>query len=159
MITQSRIHELFDYRDGQLIRKVAKGNRAKAGTVAGSPHVKGYITICVDYKSYLAHRLVFLFHHGYMPEFIDHKNQNKKDNRIENLREATKAQNNENQKLNKTNKSGFKGVSWQKKNNKWAAYISVNNKTKNLGLYETPESAHEAYCKAAKQQFGEFAAF
>ena len=156
MITQSRLQELFDYENGQLIWKVAR-QKIRIGDVAGTLHNQGYLSVCIDYKSYLVHRLIFLFHHGYLPAFVDHKDRNKKNNCIDNLREATKTQNNANQKLHRTNKSGFRGVSWQSKSKKWAAYISINNKTKNLGLYETPEAAYEAYCKAAKSTFGEFA--
>jgi len=63
--------------------------------------------------------LIFLYHHGYLPKFVDHIDGNKKNNRIENLREATKSQNAMNQKVSTRNTSGIKGVMWHKRDKKW----------------------------------------
>lgn len=92
-----------------------------------------------------------------MSKQIDHINGIKHDNRRENLRSATNTQNQHNVGRNSKNTSGFKGVSWCKANNKWRAYIKINGKPKYLGVFETPELAHEAYKQAAIKHHGEFA--
>lgn len=92
-------------------------------------------------------------------EFVDHINGNGLDNRRENLRLATHQQNLANQKLAKHNTSGYKGVSWNWRAKKWVARIQVNRKNLYLGSFDTPEQAHEAYCKKAIELYGEFANF
>jgi len=105
----------------------------------------------------LVHRLIYLWHTGKMPVFIDHKDQNKTNNKIENLRPATKSQNNCNTKLRKDNTSGFCGVYWHKVANAWSAEISVKRKKRRIGFYETKEDAAMAYNLAATQLHGEYA--
>lgn len=90
-------------------------------------------------------------------ELADHWNLDTLDNREENLRVASNAQNNRNSKRPKTNTTGYKGVSYKKKNRQFVAQISVNREKKHLGLFPTAELAYEAYCKAAVEHFGEFA--
>lgn len=92
-------------------------------------------------------------------ELTDHKNGNTLDNRRANLRVADKYQNARNVKRPINNKHGHKGVSFHRKTKKWQAEIHVNGKKKYLGLFETPEKAHDAYCEAATKYFGEFARF
>lgn len=77
--------------------------------------------------------------------------------RIDNLRVSTHTQNMGNAKLRRDNKSGFKGVSWNKLNNNWVAYITIRGKPVNLGSFNDPAVAHAAYMKAAIEHFGEFA--
>lgn len=86
---------------------------------------------------------------------VDHINHNGLDNRKSNLR--TSGQNTCNCLTSKNNKSGHKGVYWSKERKKWCAQISINNKTKGLGRYDTIEEAIEAREKAAKEYYGEFA--
>lgn len=155
MITQSKLLELFDYCDGQLIRKKNLG-KFKKGTPAGTLRLDGYSQIHLNYKIYKTHQLIFLFHHGYIPPIIDHIDRNPLNNKIENLREVTATQNCANTKKNKNNKSGYRGVSWNKIAKKWAAHISINKKKKYLGFFKTAEIAYEAYCTEAKKHFGEF---
>lgn len=88
--------------------------------------------------------------------FIDHSNGNTLDNRLSNLRIATNHQNGANRTLNKNNKSGYKGMHWNKNRNKWHGEIRVNGKLIFLGYFDDPKIAHEAYCEAAKKHFGEF---
>jgi hypothetical protein len=105
-----------------------------------------------------AHRVIWALVTGEWPVAeIDHINGNRSDNRIVNIREATKAQNNRNQGIRKTNTSGYKGVSWHKKTGRWRAVIWMNRKRTSLGLHDTPEKAHAAYCAAAARMHGEFA--
>ncbi len=89
-------------------------------------------------------------------KIIDHINGNSLDNRKENLRICTQSQNISNSKLSKRNKSGFKGVYQTKNKKKWLSLISINSKTKNLGLFSNKLEAKDAYTKAAKEYFGEF---
>lgn len=88
---------------------------------------------------------------------VDHINHNGLDNRKSNLRICTSGQNTCNCLTSKNNKSGHKGVYWSKERKKWCAQISINNKTKGLGRYDTIEEAIEAREKAAKEYYGEFA--
>jgi hypothetical protein len=86
---------------------------------------------------------------------IDHINGKKWDNRIENLRLATCAENNRNQKRRRNNRSGYKGVYYGGR--AWKARIVFDGKTIQLGRYKTRQEAHAAYCKAATELHGEFA--
>ena len=62
-------------------------------------------------------------------------------------------------RIRKDNKSGFKGVTWSTAANKWAASITINGKRKHLGTFASAKEAHNAYCRAAENAFGEFARF
>ena len=87
----------------------------------------------------------------------DHINHNILDNRRNNLRIATRAQNQYNQSIRDEGTSKFKGVYWDKQNKKWHAHISINNKTKSLGRFDSERTAALAYNLAAKRHFKEFA--
>ena len=87
---------------------------------------------------------------------VDHINGNTLDNRRENLRICTPAENTRNYRKPKTNTSGFKGVSWINRFGKWHSAISVNGKNKSLGYFDTPEEAYKAYCEASKKYHKEF---
>jgi hypothetical protein len=106
-------------------------------------------------------RIFVLMHRAIMlPEpdqLIDHRDMNGLNNTRANLRFATKHENMRHTGLTTRNTSGYKGVSWSKKGNRWFATIQINSKTKFLGNYLTPEEAARAYDVAAKEAFGEFA--
>lgn len=108
------------------------------------------------YKTFLLHRVIMSAKKG---EVIDHINNNPLDNRRENLRFCTQKQNVQNQRTQLRSKSGFKGVCWDNKYNKWRSYIVSSGKQKFLGYYEDKERAAEAYNKAASERFGQFANF
>ena len=136
----------------------AKRGRQSAGSIAGSSGHSPYVYIRVSGLVRLAHRAAFAWVHGRWPKGqIDHINGNTRDNRISNLREASNKQNQANVARRKDNTSGFKGVRPARTKGKWWANIYVDGKIRYLGTYETPEAAHQAYVKAAKIEFGEFA--
>jgi hypothetical protein len=134
MITQKIITELFEYKGGNLYWKNTNG-KTKSGQIAGGPSTKGYWIVGIKQKRYKLHRLIFLMHHGFMPEYVDHVNGNTSDNRIENLRVATASQNAYNSKKPKNNTSGLKNISWDKKTKKWVVRLKINETLKNFGRY------------------------
>lgn len=150
-----RLNELFEYRNGELIRKVTVNYRAKKGRVAGSLSSAGYKYVMVDGQKYLVHRIIFMMIHGYVPDLIDHKNQNPSDNRIENLRPATKSQNAANSAAR--NKSGIKGCYFSEKSGMWSANIFDGEKTVHLGSFCSAEEARSARVSAEKSFYGEYA--
>jgi len=154
--TQEALQNLFNYQDGVLTWKNPRG-RVSTDTPAGTVSSNGYRIIKIDGKVYLAHRLVFLIHHGFMPEYIDHIDGNRLNNRIENLREATKTQNGSNMKLRSDNKTGFKGVTFHKTNKRYHAQLKVNGTNKHVGYFDTVELANDALVKARNELHGEFA--
>ncbi len=92
----------------------------------GSNHNEGYLTGWIGDKQYLLHRLAWLYVYGYLPENIDHINHDRSDNRISNLREVTRKENQQNMSMRSDNVSGVTGVSWDKSRNRWAARIKVD---------------------------------
>ncbi len=143
---QDRLRELFDYKDGCLIRKIKTSNKTFIGQVAGGFMTNGYHHANVDGNSYLTHRLIWIYHNGSIdPKInIDHIDRNPGNNRIENLRLADQKQNCQNNKISKNNTSGYNGVYWHKLAKKWMAYIKVNRKRIHLGLYENIADAVKA---------------
>jgi HNH endonuclease/AP2 domain len=157
-VTQKRLKELMFYQDGKLFWKRPTAFWMKMNTEAGYTKKKtGYRMVCVDGKDIMAHRLVFLYHHGYFPEIVDHIDGDVTNNNIENLRPATRAQNNQNARLRKDNKTGQKGVRWREDQKKWHATIKADKKAHHLGYFEAFEDAKNAYLRAAQQLHGEFA--
>jgi len=88
---------------------------------------------------------------------VDHKNGDGLDNRRDNLRSATRSQNNGNSEIYKNNTSGFKGVYWYPKKRKWRVQIQINGKRQSLGYFFDPVMASKIYNEKAKELFGEFA--
>jgi hypothetical protein len=148
MLTSTQIQSLFNYRDGKLYWKVFKGPNATVGSIAGNNRKDGYCRINIDGKGQLAHRLIWLWHGRELPANmeIDHINNNKSDNRIENLRLATRLQNEHNKP-----KKGYRFEA-----GKWRARIKVNGKQKHLGMFDTEDEARLAYLSAAKQIQGAY---
>jgi hypothetical protein len=153
MITQTELKTLFNYVDGQLISKT-DSNKRKSGSALRSIAGKGYLSGSVNGRPYRVHRLVFLYFHGYMPPQVDHIDGNRMNNRVENLREATSSQNNQNRKA--TSSSGVKGVVWHKQSKKWVASICVNRKSVHLGSFISIEEAALVANKARQSAHGEF---
>ncbi len=131
----------YDPETGSFIWLKTSG-KGRVGQIAGTRHIKGYITVTVCGHRILAHRLAWWFVHGGWPAHqIDHINGKKADNRIVNLREATNAQNHCNRGAQKNSSTGVKGVYWFKPNRQWKAQIVVNGKSIVLGYFDDFKSA------------------
>ena len=152
------VEEFFYYKDGGLYWKDDRRGGVKAGSKAGWVD-NGYWRIQVNGKAYLEHRLIFLMHNGYLPEFVDHADNNPGNNNIENLRECNKRTNNYNSKLSCNNKSGVKGVSWYKSRSQWVCKLKVDGKQKHLGYYDDLELAELVMNEARESYHQEFARF
>ena len=100
-----------------------------------------------------------MYHHGYLPKFVDHIDGNKQNNRIENLREASKQENSQNQKVRWTNSSGVKGVSWHKVNKKWKVALCKNYRSYYFGTYEDKELAELVSMEATDLLHKNFSAY
>jgi len=151
-ITQERVLELFDYVDGKLFRK---SDGKEMGSYSNKNH--RYARIGIDNKNYKLHRIIFLYHQGYMPKMIDHINGDGFDNRIENLREVNNVQNRYNSRLYSTSKSGVKNVYWQRNCKKWTVTITINGERKNFGYYIDLEEAKKVAISMRNKYLKEFA--
>ena len=151
-LKQDRLKELLGYdpETGLFTWKVTRGGTARAGTLAGTLcKQRGYFQISIDNRLHQSHRLAWFYTHGVWPDELDHINRVRTDNRLENLREVTSSQNNQNASLRSNNTSGFKGVSFCSRTGRWRAQIRVDGKGRDLGRHRTPEEAFEAYRKGA----------
>mgnify|MGYP006267355257 CR=1 FL=1 len=159
MITRNELALLLTYHPdgGYFIWNVSRGG-IKAGSTAGTPTCHGYVQIKVNGKFYKAHRLAWLAMTGedLGDAEIDHINGDGFDNTWSNLRKATRCQNACNQGVKKSNKSGFKGVSFDRRRNAWIARVRDGGKRIWVGSFPSPEEAAAAYQQAAKSVHGEF---
>jgi len=159
------IRAAFDYSPETGIltwrpKKVRRGheradkifNALFAGKPTGCPNGLGYLRVLWNKQHYVAHRIIWKWVHGTDAVMVDHINGDRSDNRIANLRNSTRSQNLANCRTSP--RSGFKGAS--KIKNRWQANIRKDGVKIYLGSFKTPEDAHEAYCKAAKELHGDF---
>lgn len=146
-LLRSRFKDLFHYCDktGDLTRLQTRCGRALSGSKVRSPNSQGYYRVYVDGERYFAHRVIFLMVYGYLPKQVDHINQDKTDNRIDNLRPATHAQNMFNRPIFKNNTTGRQGVDF--KDGKYRARIQVDGKSEYIGKFNCLEEASSAYEK------------
>jgi hypothetical protein len=151
----------YDHATGEFWwrkQRTGPGTRYDMTKTAGSIDREGYIRIKIKGRRYASHRLAWLYVHGEWPKYcVDHINGLKADNRICNLRGATRIENGQNRGHQSNNTSGYKGVSFHKQARKWQAQIGVNKKMIWLGLFGCPTTAWLAYAAAAKLHHGEFA--
>lgn len=143
MLTHDRLIELlvYDPATGVFMNRVTRG-RTAAGKVVGCSNNCGYTVIRLDDELYLAQRLAWMWVYGQWPsDDIDHINGVRNDNRIENLRPATRKQNLENQALHPRNTSGHRGVSWDRRRQKWVAYVTHNRKRVQIGRFAGVDEA------------------
>jgi len=142
-ITQARLKELLNYDPETGIFTWRVNRRATQGSKAGARHpTQGYIAIKIDSVLYRAHRLAWLYVYGvWPPNDIDHINRVRDDNRLSNLRLATRAQNCQNRRIRSDNVTGTTGVCRYKKTQKWRAYIMIRKRQKELGVYDSLAAA------------------
>ena len=129
----------FEYIDGMLINKVnIPGSAKKKGDRAGYTDTKsGYRKIRVCGKMYQEHRIVYLMHHGYMPENeVDHIDRNRSNNKIDNLREVSRSCNARNSGTPANSATGVKGVFFDKSKQKYLSHVKVNGKKRYLGFFD-----------------------
>ena len=147
------LHDLFYYKNGNLFHKKSQA-KGKADHAAGWIEKNGYSATNIKGVRYRVHRLIYQFHHGSCPDFIDHIDGNKQNNNIENLRLATSSQNNQNVKAKITNKLGVKGVCIER--GKYKANIKINGKSKHLGYFYSLEEAKIVYEEFSKKIHGNY---
>ena len=143
----SRLRELliYDPATGIITWRVTRPGQMRPGMEAGTIDGKGYLRIRIDGVDYRGHRLAWFMHYEAHPiEEIDHKNRDKLDNRIVNLRHADRSINVLNRGRQKNNSTGTTGVNWRKDRRCWTASISVNKKSQHLGYFYNIEEAKAA---------------
>lgn len=134
--------------------RLSKLNGKEADPCTGS---NGYRRTFVDGVRKLSHHVIWFMHYGVWPVMLDHVNGNRLDNRVENLREATKVQNGQNRSAQVNSKSGIKGVSFCKRKNKWCVRIKVSGKYLFGGYFDSIEEAKHKREEMERIHFKEFA--
>lgn len=119
-------------------------NAMYAGTVAGTVTPGGPVAIKIHDQNYMAHRVIWAMVHGTWPECVIHRNRKLADNRLKNLRDMSRKAVQRRPVIYRTNTSGVRGVSWNRKSQKWGASIRVADVQINLGSYATKEEAAKA---------------
>jgi hypothetical protein len=168
MLSQSRLKEFVTYDPvtGIFVWLPRTGddkgtrhfNQRYAGTIAGGK-AKHYQLLKIDGVVYSAYRLAWLYMTGSFPAaMLDHKDGNKRNNAIDNLREATRSQNMANRPLRANNTTGARGV-WQRKSGTWYALVKdpSTKKSRYLGTFQTKENAVAARRAEELRIYGEFA--
>lgn len=141
------LHKILSYDP-----KTGVFRRNSTGRVVGSKMVIGYLTVTINSRAYFCHRLAWFYMYGVWPlGIIDHINRNKEDNRIANLRTASKGQNAINSKIVRA-WSGYRGVYYQSNTRKWRAKLGKIH----LGYFLTKKAAHGAYRAKASELYGEY---
>lgn len=140
MITQEILKERYNYDPltGLFTNRIHINTNAPINAVAGTLTKQGYVRIAINKKYYSAHRLAWLYYYGCWPQHtIDHKNQIKNDNRIDNLRDVTLS-------INCLNRGKPKGYTRQK-SGRYIARTTVKGIEVCLGTYDTEKEAHAKY--------------
>jgi len=156
-LSQAELFEILSYDPltGLFTWLVDRKSNKVKGTIAGALK-EGYINISYNGHYYRAHWLAWLYVHGAYPPELDHKNRDKADNRIDNLRESTRSKNAQNRSVNPRNQTGVSGVFQSKRDGKYIVSITVNKVNHHLGTFKNIEDAIEARLTAEKQfNFGD----
>jgi len=155
MLTQDRLQELLMYNPetGEFVWRKRASNRVRVGDRAGRVDANGYRGIRIDGTLHYAHRLAQLYMTGVWPVCqVDHDNRVRDDNRWNNLKAVTRAENQQNLGLAPTNTSGYRGVSYHRAARKWTAERWVAGVKHYLGLFDTAEAARDAWVKFSTAQ-------
>jgi len=150
VLTQKRLKELLIYNPKTGIFKWKNGKQGrKKNLIAGHKKENGYIIIQIDYESYPASKLAWLYMNGYLPEYIvDHIDRIRDNNKWNNLRLVTKSENSMNISMPKNNKSGIIGVYYSNLEKKWKSHICVYGTRISIGTFETKYEAAKARLEA-----------
>ena len=140
-----------DQRGNQCL--IDKSDYEKISKGYWSKYDSNYFCCCIDNKKHWIHRYIMNAQDG---DYVDHINNNFNDNRKSNLRICSNAENNRNRWLQKNNTSGYHGVSWAKREQKWRARIKVDGKEKHLGYFNSKDEAIQAKKYAEEKYFREF---
>lgn len=144
----------YDAETGKLFWRVrddvgAGWNERFAGKEAGTDNGTGYLVLRVNRRSMVAHQAIWLMEHGYSPDEIDHRDQDRSNNRLGNLREVTRLENAKNHTLQINNTSGHVGVYWDRSRSLWRAYVYRGKRQRHLGHFSDIEDAVAARKRAA----------
>lgn len=156
-LTQAEVKERLSYDP-----LTGKFTWLETGKEAGTPDANAYLRLYIKGKSYLAHRVAYLYMYGEWPkEQIDHVNHKPWDNRLVNIRPASRFQNAQNMRpRQKPEGSKYKGVRWDQKAQAWCASIQANNRRYRIpGFFKSAYEAHQAYCAFALVLHGQFRCF
>lgn len=152
MITGEELREVLDYdhATGVFTWRKQLSRRCPRGTVAGATHSRGYSQLKVLGRVYLAHRLAWLYVHGRWPVGdTDHRDGDRLNNAIDNLREVSHAENGQNvAKQRRATSSRYLGVHLDRRRGRWESQIKINRKRYYLGAFDTQEEAYAAYLDA-----------
>ena len=153
------VSNVWEYRDGHLYWRVKAGRgvavKHPGEKVAVKPDSLGYCYVTWKRKHYAVHRVVFLLVNGWLPDCIDHIDNNPRNNSAENLRVATRLQNQFNRRINKQSKSGVKNVTPHQ--GKWCVRFSIGRRTKHFGCFDTLDQAANVAARIRDELHGEFA--
>lgn len=158
-LTDARLADLlfYDPDTGKFFWRLTRSSKARAGGEAGSIQTAGYRQIVVDRRTYMAHRLAWLYCYGRWPDRqLDHINGFRDDNRLVNLREVEPHQQSHNTRRRPNVSSGVRGVE-QYKPGKWRAHITIAGKTIHLGVFRSLEAAVARRASAEETLLGELA--
>lgn len=162
-LTVERLRDLvhYDLDTGIFTWRFGRAGASQGAVIGRINRLRrGYRYVCVDRGVYSAHRLAWFYVHGRWPKAdVDHINGICDDNRIANLREATRSQNLFNARKHVDGAAPYKGICWDRSRDKWIAVIRVDGRQKNLGRFYSAEEARDAYVAAAQRIAGEFARF
>lgn len=146
----------YDPETGDITWIDVKAHKLSNGDLAGWVE-NGRRRIEIEGRAYLAHRVAYFLHTGKQPpRFLDHKDGDPSNNRFDNLRPATRRDNNRNRRVHSNNSTGFRGVILCRESGKYRARAGLNGKKVSIGRYDTPEQASKAYEEFTKKHFGEF---
>ena len=149
------IRTAFTYDNGVLRWQASPSRNVKAGSAAGSANQRGYVQIQWNRKLFVAHKLIFAYHHGWIPPLVDHIDGDTTNNKIENLRAATVAENQYNSRRRADNASGYKNV--RKRGLKWQVCVVKDGRKNHYGCFDTLDAAVLVAQQAREQLHGSFA--
>lgn len=158
LFSQELIKSIFDYNNGHLYWKIKYSRKVIVGKQAGYRNPKdNREVICLSGNMFFTYRLIFFYFNGWWPEEIDHADRNPANNKIENLRPATRSQNKINRRSRIGSSSKYLGVNFDKRSKKWVSRIRINGKSTQIGSFKEENLAALTWNRFAVKYYGEFA--